>query len=200
MSDFRLYEVSECGKDGYPLAWHETLKHEVRALAGNRCVRCKHPYENGKHGKGEWTPCDSECVHLGPGRHRPTEVDFRAAQPAHLPPIINPDGWVYFDSGDIRWMVAHGWTVEAGWRILTVHHLDGNKRNCRWWNLAPLCQRCHLEIQGRVKVDQVYPWEHSKWFKPYAAGFYAWHYLHEDLTREEVATRQSELLALECLV
>jgi hypothetical protein len=162
MSDFRLYEIGECGKDGYPVAWH-TLKHVVRALAGNRCVRCKHPYENGKHGKGEWTPCDEQCTHSGP-----------------LSEVYG--------------------TTFAAWRILTVHHLDGNKRNCRWWNLTPLCQRCHLEIQGRVKVDQVYPWEHSAWFKPYAAGFYAWHYLQQDLTREEVVARQSELLALECLV
>ena len=28
--------------------------------------------------------------------------------------------------------------------MLTVHHLDGNKWNCELWNLAALCQRCHL--------------------------------------------------------
>ena len=25
-----------------------------------------------------------------------------------------------------------------GWHVLTVHHLDGNKANCVWWNLLPL--------------------------------------------------------------
>ena len=100
---------------------------------------------------------------------------------------------------------------EAGWRckrcdhshdiasgyVLTVHHLDGDKANCRWWNLAPLCQRCHLHIQGRVIMDQRFIFEHSEWFKPYVAGFYAWKYLEEDLTREEVEARMDELLALE---
>ncbi|GAH88897.1 unnamed protein product, partial [marine sediment metagenome] len=33
--------------------------------------------------------------------------------------------------------------------MLTVHHLDGNKANCEDWNLAALCQRCHLR-KGRI--------------------------------------------------
>lgn len=82
-----------------------------------------------------------------------------------------------------------------GWRILTVHHLDGDKGNCRWWNLAALCQRCHLSIQGKVKMDQPYLWEHSEWFKPYVAGFYAFTVLGLDLSRAEVEERLPELLA-----
>jgi hypothetical protein len=35
-------------------------------------------------------------------------------------------------------------------------------------------------------MERVWPWEHSDWFKPYVAGYYAWTYLGEDLTREEV--------------
>ena len=62
------------------------------------------------------------------------------------------------------------------WRILTVHHLDGDKSNCRWWNLAALCQRCHLHIQAKVKMDRVWIFEHSTWFKPYVAGYYAFQY------------------------
>ena len=76
----------------------------------------------------------------------------------------------------------------AGWRcvrckhphdaatghVLTVHHLDGNKANCADWNLAALCQRCHLKIQARVKLDQgffesVLPV--SPWFKPHLEGY-----------------------------
>lgn len=81
-----------------------------------------------------------------------------------------------------------------GWRILTVHHLDGNKLNLRWWNLAALCQRCHLSIQGKVKMDQTYLYEHSPWFRPYVAGYYAFTVLGLDLTREEVTARESDLL------
>lgn len=176
MDAFRFYSPEECGKDGYPSEWHATLKHLVREQAGYRCVRCKHPYRNGTHGKGEWTLCDEQCEHTGPFR---------------------------IDGAEIPWQLEGfrvGMVREAKWRILTVHHLDGNKLNGCWWNLAALCQRCHLEIQGRVKMGQVYPWEHSEWFKPYAAGFYAWRYLGENLSSEGVAARQSELLALECLV
>ena len=86
------------------------------------------------------------------------------------------------------------------WHVLTVHHLDGDKANCVWWNLLALCQRCHLSIQGRVKPDQPYIFEHSAWFKPYAAGFYAKKYLGLDLNREEACARIVELLAFECVV
>jgi 5-methylcytosine-specific restriction endonuclease McrA len=58
-------------------------------------------------------------------------------------------------------------------RMLTVHHLDGNKANLAWWNLAALCQVCHLRIQGKVIMSRVWMFEHSEWFKPYIAGYYA---------------------------
>lgn len=54
---------------------------------------------------------------------------------------------------------------DAGWRcencgaehgpppnVLTVAHLDNDKGNCELWNLAALCQRCHLSFQGSVAV------------------------------------------------
>lgn len=59
--------------------------------------------------------------------------------------------------------------------VLTVHHLDGNKANCADWNLAALCQRCHLSIQGRVKMDQMFFPEIldvADWFKPHLKGYY----------------------------
>jgi hypothetical protein len=91
----------------------------------------------------------------------------------------------------VRCGAAHS---REGWRILTVHHLDGDKANCRWWNLVALCQRCHLTIQGKVKMDQAYLYPHSEWFRPYVAGYYAFCVLGEDLTRAEVRVRMYELL------
>lgn len=62
---------------------------------------------------------------------------------------------------------------ESGY-CLTVHHLDNNPRNNADWNLALLCQRCHLAIQGRVTMNQDF-WEQmlpvSDWFKPHYEGY-----------------------------
>lgn len=81
-------------------------------------------------------------------------------------------------------------------RQLTVHHLDGDKANCRWWNLLALCQKCHLRIQGAVIPERPFLWEHSDWFKPYAAGFYAYWYGNRTLKRETVLRRLDAFLAL----
>lgn len=66
----------------------------------------------------------------------------------------------------------HPHDPKAGY-CLTVHHLDADKGNCQWWNLAPLCQRCHLTIQGKVILHRQWILPHSEWFKPYVAGYYA---------------------------
>ena len=63
----------------------------------------------------------------------------------------------------------HPHDVESGY-MLTVHHLDGDKTNCEWWNLPPLCQRCHLKIQAKVDMNQLYMFEHADWFAPYLEG------------------------------
>lgn len=190
MSLLRQYAPEECGEDGYPFAWHrETqavdqsnryhgdgplleppIKDLIREQAGHRCLRCGHPYHKGG---GKWSPCDEHCTHGGPTRsiRVPGVTDERIARGFAL--------------------------IEAEWRILTVHHLDEDKANCRWWNLAALCQRCHLRMQRAVVMGRPYHYEHSEWFKPYAAGFYAWKYLGEDLAREEAMARLDELLALE---
>jgi 5-methylcytosine-specific restriction endonuclease McrA len=78
---------------------------------------------------------------------------------------------------------------------LTVHHLDLDKSNCRWWNLAALCQRCHLQIQGRVIMERPWMLPHSDWFKPYVAGYYAFHHSLPD-DRESVVERVDWLIAL----
>ena len=184
----RVYlDPSEIAADGYPYAWRgirrlyeangappvwETgpaIKDLVRELAGYRCVRCGHPYP-------------PEITSLHP-KGEWTPCDQNCTHGGELVETLryNEDGMVW----------------EARWRILTTHHLNGVKHDCRWWNLAALCQRCHLAIQGRVVMDRVYVLEHSEWFKPYAAGWYASSYLGEELSREETMERLDELLALE---
>ena len=82
-------------------------------------------------------------------------------------------------------------------RILTTHHFDGDKSNDEWWNLLPLCQVCHLSFQAKVDPDIPFFLEHSKWLKPYVAGFYAWKYEGKKITRDEAEQRLEELLAYE---
>jgi hypothetical protein len=203
------------------------VKHFVRAIAGWRCERCGHPYRPGAGEWGHdpnkgyvpegepppaglmsllegddtfgdvpkrletqirirpplWSPCDWRCHHGGKLRARVTESR----------PWEERDATV----ADLQTALVQGNDVQAAWRILTVHHLNGRKFDLRWWNLAALCQRCHLEIQAKVTMERVWPWEHSEWFKPHAAGWYAYAYLGLDLTREHTMKRLDELLALE---
>lgn len=165
----------------YSADW-DAIGDRVRAEAGHRCIRCGHPYEVGKHGKGQWSPCDQRCTHSGPfgarwlGEWFP--VDDNGGEPAGV-------------------VLKRVHPLYAEWRILTVHHFDGNKANNAWWNLLALCQRCHLQIQSRVNPEQPYMFEHSAWLRPYVAGFYAKKYQNRDLTREQVAAELETLLALE---
>lgn len=244
---FRVYEPHELGADGYPEAWHrlpadspvldmadlvlpDGIKHVVRAYAGERCLRCLHPYRATSFGANEWaTPPRVEMrrAQLDP------EVEIVAIalddDTGHLPPeaiehrrkrgtevLYSPCSRDCAHGGPARWredslamwkevtgdepigrLVANGAQVQAEFRILTVHHLNGRKFDCRWWNLAALCQRCHLVIQRKVQMERVYPFEHTPWFRPFAAGWYAQAYLGESLTREQVDGRLDELLALE---
>lgn len=84
----------------------------------------------------------------------------------------------------------------ASGHCLTVHHLDGDKSNCRWWNLLALCQRCHLHIQAKVIPERPWLFDHSLWFRPYVAGYYAYAYGGLELTREEVERDFARYLAL----
>jgi hypothetical protein len=197
----RRYEPAECGTDGYPFAWREgvplaeatsprdvlRIPDLVRLAAGHRCVRCQHPYRT-KQSNPEWSPCDAACRHGGEVRWQFTATGKSFVDLKAIP-------------GEVAELLADGTIrdVQARYRVLTVHHLTGEKADCRWWNLAALCQRCHLYVQGRVKMHQVYPFEHTPWFRPYAAGYYAATILGEDLDRPTVERRQDELLALEAV-
>lgn len=111
-----------------------------------------------------------------------------------------PENWKEIAEGikkEADWKCVrcgHVHDVSAGY-TLTVHHLDLNKSNCEWWNLVALCQRCHLQIQHKVVMEQVYMFEHSEWFKPYAAGYYA-HLNGLPHSREYVMSHLGELLEL----
>lgn len=89
---------------------------------------------------------------------------------------------------------GHEHEPKAGY-TLTVHHLTNNKSQCQWWNLAALCQRCHLHIQSKVVMRRPWFLDHSAWFKPYVAGYYA--YVHgEPDDKPSVLARVDELIAL----
>lgn len=105
--------------------------------------------------------------------------------------------------------IADAVKTEAGWKCarcghdhdpkagytLTVHHLDLDPSNCAWYNLAPLCQRCHLQIQAKVVMERMWFLEHSEWFKPFVAGYYAAvHGLPHD--REYVLANVDRLIAI----
>jgi hypothetical protein len=120
------------------------------------------------------------CVRCGHPHERPAE---RVACDDRCDPARHPGG-----------------LNDGRQRVLTVHHLDGDKGNLRWWNLAALCQVCHLQIQGKVKMERCYMFEHSAWFKPYVAGWYAWRYLGVMMSREQVESRLEALLALERVI
>ncbi len=96
--------------------------------------------------------------------------DLLADYPANWPEIA---GRIKQAAGWRCERCKHPHDVTTG-HVLTVHHLDGQKANFADWNLAALCQRCHLAIQGRVKMDQgffdsILPV--SDWFLPHWKGY-----------------------------
>lgn len=193
------------------------IKDLVRELVGHRCIRCGHPYRVGQESLWSepaepetmqeaaalalfdaeptdeprvrrerpvhYSPCDERCTHGGPVRYRYPASAWRT--------LTKPD------PERVAVRAGSPLEVQAAWRVLTVHHFNGDKADCRWWNLGALCQRCHLTIQGKVQMDRVWPHEHSEWFKPYVAGFYAWRYEQRNITRAEAEERMDELLAYE---
>ena len=105
-----------------------SLKARVRLEAGHRCLRCQHPYMPKGDAKmlglepswrpDGWSACDLRCDHLGPKR------------------VVDVDGVLKFSNPTPgRAWHRHiligdsGRRVESEWRVLTVHHADGDKGN-----------------------------------------------------------------------
>lgn len=165
----------------YPAEWPE-VSLRVKVEARFRCVRCRHP--------------GARWVHESKNpEHYMWELARRFGRSPNLR-IDRVEGGAYVRAGWLpcdRRCVGHP-RHDNRLRTLTVHHLDNNKSNLRWWNLAALCQVCHLQIQAKVTMPAGYLHPHSEWFLPYVAGYYA-STLGEDLTRKEVEARFPELLS-----
>jgi len=72
---------------------------------------------------------------------------------------------------------GHVHDVESG-HVLTVHHILPDKALCEKWNLAVLCQRCHLSVQARfnlcLEVNQLSLFPVHGWWTPHLDGFREW--------------------------
>ncbi len=84
-----------------------------------------------------------------------------------------------------------GWDVAA--QSLGSIPLRQRRKLVERFEANPVYRRWHMDPSFAM-------WEHSEWFKPYAAGYYAATYLGEELSRDEVEERMDELLGLELSV
>jgi len=156
----------------YPHNWAR-ISYRVKRVHRFRCERCGHPHVpaqpkngildlwNNDFGLEQLAMFPSEWV-TGRGRR-----SVGMARPAyerdtlcdslceHDPPFTN---------------LLH----KGKPRVLTVHHLDGDKSNCALWNLAALCQVCHLEVQAKVAWEQTYFLPHSPWMTWHIKRYRRW--------------------------
>lgn len=51
--------------------------------------------------------------------------------------------------------------------VLTVHHFDLDKSNNLWFNLLPLCQRCHLSVQAKMSTANTDYLNCPEWYIKY---------------------------------
>lgn len=151
----------------YPANWRE-ISDATIAAADHRCVRCRHPFDPKTR---QPLPCDEQCD----ARRGRMLVGFWVGPMGTTPP-------------------AHDW--ERAGLNYGVHHFDGDKGNCRWWNLMALCNSCHLTIQARVVPERQWLFEHSEWMRPYVGGFYAYWFADRDEPRERVEALPRFFLAI----
>lgn len=131
-----------------------TLSEWVKRAAGNACIRCHHPA-----GDRQWPdPLDAARRRMEYDRGKRYLVGPPVKMITRLAPCTPACTHPHED---------------VKMRALTVHHLNGDKSCEYWWNLLALCQVCHLVVQAKLIPERPYLWEHTEWFKPYAAGYYA---------------------------
>lgn len=140
----------------YPPDWAD-ISTAVKEAAGWCCVRCGHPHDPGKSMK-PCPDCPPERGFEVNGTERKSVVQAAADAACQTcqgsREVIDDDN---------------------SWYCLTVHHLDMDKSNCVDWNMAALCQRCHLSVQGRVDFYQQYLFEITGWMRPYVEKFWEAH-------------------------
>ena len=127
----------------YPPDW-PAIAWRIKEATGWRCERCHHPAE------GPWKM--SDMAHAVLVAHASYELD-QAPFPGRA---ACDDLCTHPNNGKQR--------------MLTVHHLDLDKSNCADWNLAALCQGCHLTIQAKVDFRRDWMHEHTDWMKPHVEG------------------------------
>ena len=56
---------------------------------------------------------------------------------------------------------------------MTVHHIDRNTMNNEPWNLACLCQRCHLRYEKSIDLAQMlfFFFYTDGWLRPHLLGY-----------------------------
>ena len=86
---------------------------------------------------------------------------IRGLSPVSYPPPGYPEDWPFIAAAvkkAAEWCCEHCGHPhdQKARRVLTVHHLDGNKANCTRENLVALCQKCHLHIQGKWSPGQAW--------------------------------------------
>ncbi len=134
----------------YPSDW-PAIARRIKKAAGNRCERCHHPdeppWKAGYKYVDRWNRLR--------GEHDPADKHY------------------LFERSPCDDLCTHPQTDPPKQRMLTVHHLDLDKSNCADWNLAALCQGCHLSVQGRVDMHRDFDFEHTAWMVPHVQGMAA---------------------------
>jgi len=84
---------------------------------------------------------------------------------------------------------GHEHDPDAG-RALTVHHLNEDKQNLERWNLAALCQKCHLQIQNKVDwYRDTLTGVHTEWMAEHVRAYNEWAQEHGESTLRLTDTR-----------
>lgn len=84
---------------------------------------------------------------------------------------------------------GHPHDPDAG-RTLTVHHLDEDKSNLNDWNLAALCQKCHLSIQNKVDwYRDTLTGIHTEWMAGHVREYNEWAKKNGEPTLKLTGTR-----------